>query len=169
MMYNNKNDNGRNGRNFEVLFRELINGKIEAVHGQGKSDIAVKSGVTIECKTGAGMLTAPIYATKEEATEALESGAFRMTKAKFVAYLPTFDGTNEADAFILTQANFIKVFRDNGKLRVKQASSGGWAITIQNYIPTPTFKASVKTYEKILADLFDNGEFYDIFLERMGL
>lgn len=169
MLYNNPNDSGKDGRNFEPIFRMLFGFELERCHRQGEADILVKRGVTLECKTGHAQLTAPIYASKEEATEALKSGNFRMSKAMFVAYLPKFNGSNATDALILTQKNFLAVLRKHGKLRAKRHSNGNWCIAIQQYIPTPTFKASQKTYDAILADLFDNGEYYDTFMERMGL
>lgn len=168
MVYTNERDDGKNGRNFEVEFRLLLTGEEGASNPQGVADILVKRGVVLECKTGCGWIVYPTYRTKEEAEALIESG-FKMKKAMFVAYLPKFDGTNAADALVLTQAKFLAVFGKYRKLRVKKSSDGLWGIAIQSYIPTPTFKASAKVYESILADLFDNGEYYDTFAERMGL
>jgi hypothetical protein len=167
-MYTNEKDNGRNGRNFEVDFRLLITEKAEACHRQGVADIVVKMGVTLECKTAQPQLTAPIYNSKEEAENAIANG-FKMSKAMFVAYLPTYNGNNAEEAIIVSQKTFIEIFRKHGKLRAKRHSNGKWCIAIQQYIPTPTFKASQKTYDAIITDLFNNGEYYDTFMERMGL
>jgi hypothetical protein len=170
MYYANEKDYGRNGRNFEVAFRSLLIGVEGACNPQGVADILVKRGVTLECKTGCGWLISPTYASKEEASEILAEGGFKMKRAMFVAYLPEFNGENAEDALILTQSKFMAIFAKYGKLRVKQSSSNGmWGITIQSYIPTEKFKASKKVYQAILIELFDNGEYYDTFAERMGL
>lgn len=165
--YHNERDHGRKGRNMEEDGRLLFKQVDERCHPLGVADMVVKRGVTVEFKTGCGWLVSPIYDSKEEVEEMLDD--FKMVKAMYVCYLPEYDGTNIYDAIVITQKKFLTVFRNHGKIRVKKGSNGLWGIAIQSYIPTPTFKASVKTYEAILQDLADNGMIIEEFAEKYGL
>lgn len=166
--YTNTHDNGKDGRNFEVVLRYALTGKEEACHGLGKTDITIGvKGVTIEAKSGAGWLVYPCYESKEEAEALIEEG-FKMSRATYVAYVPTFTG-DPYEAIVLTQAAFLAVFSKHKKIRAKKSSSGLWGVALQSYVPTEKFKASVKTYEAILADLADNGMILEEFAEKYGL
>lgn len=171
MKYTNTNDNGMNGRNFEVDLRMVLTGIDQRMHPGKVADIFVKRGVTLECKTGCGWLVSPKWDTKEEAEAVLLAGQWKMQKAMFVAYLPTYgEWDSPEDAFILTQKKFVEIFVRHGKVRVKQSSANGkWGLTIQSYIPTEKFKASRKVYEAIIADLMDGSETVEDFKNRMGL
>ena len=173
-MYENRNDFGRDGRNYELMVRYAL-GMVadlssEKMHGHGKADVNVKHGVTLECKTGCGWLVSPVFDTPYEAQAVLDSGEFKMLKAMFVAYLPQYNGSNLADTRVLTQKKFLAILAKHGKLRIKKSSANGkWGITIQSYIPTPTFKASQAVYASILHDLDTEGETLEQFANRMGL
>lgn len=175
-MYKNAKDVGRQGRNFEVTMRFVLglleeeSLETEKMHGQGKADCIVKKGVTLECKSGCGWLVSPIYDTPYQAQKALDNGDIKMLRAMFVAYIPCYDGTNLHETRILTQKAFINIFSRFGKLRIKKSSANGkYGITIQSYIPTPTFKASQAVYQGILQALDEEGMTIEQFANKMGL
>lgn len=161
---------GAAGADYETVVRYCMTGIISRVHKAGIADIAVKSGVTVECKTGCGWLTAPDWSDEDRALEALYSGQWRMSRASHVCYLPRYNGPESvADAIVLRQADFIRIFSEAGKIRVKKHSAGGWGIAIQSYIPTPTFKASPRKFQSIIDAMMDAGEYIDTFCARMGV
>ena len=175
-MYKNTNDPGRLGRNYECTVRFVLglldteSTETEKMHGQGKADCIVKKGVTLECKSGCGWLVSPIYDTPYQAQKALDNGDIKMLRAMFVAYIPCYDGTNLHETRIMTQKAFINIFSRFGKLRIKKSSANGkYGITIQSYIPTPTFKASQAVYQGILQALDEEGMTIEQFAIKMGL
>jgi hypothetical protein len=164
----NHADDGRFGRSFEVMFRKQATNIAHRVHPMTVADVVIGR-MSIECKTGCGWLVNPEFDTKDDAIEYFESTKYPMMHASFVAYLPKWDGTNEMDALILPQRRFLKCLAKNNLVRAKAGSNGLWGISIQSYIPTPTFKASKERYESFMNDLFDNGEYLDSFIERLGI
>lgn len=177
-IYKNANDDGREGRNAEIDFRialaEALGKKIkpEAIKASHKADFKVKTVggkvITGECKTGCGWLTRPDY-TEAEAKDLL-TDLRNLKKAvahsSYIAYAPTASD----EMLIMTKSAFIDLCARYNLLRIKKHSSGcGYGITIQSYIPTPTFRASKTRYEAILNDLFDNGEYIDCWIERLSV
>lgn len=177
-IYTNTNDDGRDGRNAEIDFRVTLAQNLgrtispDRIKTMNKADFKVKTAggkvITGECKTGCGWLTKPCY-TQEQAQELLEDlQALKKAVAhsSYIAYAPTAND----DMLVLTKSCFIEICARYNILRVKKHSSGcGYGITIQSYIPTPTFKASPTRYEAILNDLFENGEYVDCWLDRLNI
>jgi hypothetical protein len=92
-----------------------------------------------------------------------------MRRATYVAYVPQYDeNTCLEDVRFLTQAQFLAIFADAGKVRVKRGSNGQYGIAIQSYIPTPTFKASKAKYQAIL-DRLNDGLTAEEFIEKFAL
>lgn len=175
-LYTNNNDNGKDGRNAEIALREAVAEAlgasilIKAIKSANKSDLKIKTAkgaiLSIECKTGCGWLTPPTF-TEDEAKELL-SNLQALKKAiahtRYIAYAPTA----QEDMLVMPKATFIDICANFGILRVKRHSSGnGYGVTIQSYIPTPTFRASKERYQAIVDALFDNGEYIDCFLDRV--
>ena len=168
-LYTNTADDGRFGRNFEVDMRQYLKSVFERVHHMDKSDVSIKRGVTLECKTGCGWLVSPFTTDICEADDVLENG-FKMRRATYVAYVPKYDESVDlSEVRILTQAQFLSIFRDAKKLRVKRSSDGVYGIAIQSYIPTPSFKASRATYAWILEQLASTGLSAEEFVEKFAL
>lgn len=173
---NAKND-GRKGINGEASLRYAIadyTGQeiiVKSRKGAGKADIKVrtasKATLTIEVKTGCGQLTAPIYTEKQVNDLLADTGALvkAIAHTKYIAYC--YDPEQD-DFFIMPKAKFIEIFSQAGILR-KKAYGDKWAITIQSYKPTPTFRASKATYNWIQEQLFDCGEYLDCFLDRLQI
>ena len=164
--YNPTIDSGAMGKRADVLVRRLITGKIERCHPAGIADCVVKSGVSVEIKTGAGELGQYGYDTKEEAEEAMAEGRF-LEHCTHVAYLAKFNGTNIEDTIVLPRRRFIKLLDKYGLIRVKHSSDGLWRVTIQNYLPTPKFHASKERAALFFDDLEINGLYLDCFCEKM--
>lgn len=177
-IYKNANDDGREGRNSELTFRISLAehlGKFinpYCIKSAYKADFKVKTAggkvITGECKTGCGWLTKPNY-TQEQA-QALLQDLQALKKAvdhsSYIAYAPT----SADDMLIMPKSRFIEICAKHNILRIKKHSSGcGYGVTIQSYIPTPTFHASKNRYEAILSDLFDNGEYIDCWVERLHI
>ena len=134
--YTNTADCGRFGRNFEVDLRAYLKGIFERCHPMGTTDITVKRGVTLECKTGCGWLVNPWTTDICEADDILANG-FKMKRATYIAYLPQYtENTDISEVRFLTQAQFLAIFSDAGKVRVKRSSKGLYGLAIQSYIPT---------------------------------
>ena len=150
----NQNYSGRKGSALEVMLRAFLTGKVAPMSRAGLCDIAFKRGVTIEAKTGAGYLMNPTFDTKEDAIAFFEEAYQPMSKAMFVAYCPKFDGTLN-DVRILTQKTFLGILSQHNLIRPKK-SRGLWGIAIQNWIPTKSFKPSLKKVEAVKAAL-DSG------------
>lgn len=165
--YTNTADTGRFGRNFEVDMRAYLKGIIEKCHHMDESDISVKRGVTLECKTGCGWLVSPWTPDFMEVEDVIAEG-FKMRRATYIAYLPKYDGTNLADARFFTQAQFLGIFADNKKVRAKRSSDGLYGIAIQSYIPSEKFKCSKAVYAEILNRL-DQGLTAEEFVEKFAL
>lgn len=166
--YTNTADAGRFGRNFEVDLRAYLKGIFERCHHMDATDISVKRGVALECKTGCGWLVNPWTDDVCEADDVLANG-FKMARATYIAYLPKYDETTSIeDVRFLTQAQFLSIFADAGKLRVKRGSNGLYGIAIQSYIPTEKFKCSKAVYQTILNRL-DMGLTADEFVDKFGL
>lgn len=160
-------DDGRFGRSFEVEFRKKLTGAVERVHPLGVADVLVKSGVTIECKTGCGWLVNAEFETAEDAMKYFENSYKPMIKASHVAYLPKWTGSNTEDAIILTQRKFLKILEAHNLIRSKKSTQGLYGISIQSYIPTPTFKASQAVYDNIVESLKTKGETIEEFANRV--
>lgn len=174
--YTNTKDTGMNGRNFEVDLRAYLYSVIGRMavdsdnrfHHMDLADLILKRGVTLEAKTGCGWLVSPFTADIREA-DALLANGFKMKKATYVAYLPQYnENTDISEVRFFTQAQFLRIFSDNGKVRVKRSSDKRYGLAIQTYIPTPTFRASKKVYANILAEL-DGGMTAEEFFERIGV
>lgn len=166
--YTNTADDGRFGRNFEVDLRAYLTALLTRMHPMNTTDVVVKRGVTLECKTGCGWLVNPWTDDILEADDVLANG-FKMRRATYVAYVPQYDeNTCLADVRFLTQAQFLTIFADAGKVRVKRGSNGQYGIAIQSYIPTPTFKASKAKYQAIL-DRLNDGLTAEEFVEKFAL
>lgn len=162
LFYNDSLSDGAGGMNFEQFVRYYLTDVFEGVHAADKTDVAVKERVALECKTGAGQLTAANMSS-EEAAALLDS--FKMKKAMHVAYAPTWTYTTIGECMahldeirVYTQKTFLSIMKEHGKLRIKKASNGFYCVAIQNYIPTPKFRASKKVYASILHELATKGE-----------
>ena len=164
--YNPVGDFGAMGKQGEVIFRKVATNKVERLHPAGYSDCVIKSGVSVEVKTGAGELETFGFDTKEEAQEALDNDRF-LLGCTHVAYLPKFTGENVEDFIIVPRKRFIKILRHYGLLRVKKASSGKWKVTIQNYLPTPNFHPSAEKVGCLIEALEENGLYLDLFIQKM--
>lgn len=147
----NQNYSGRSGSALEVMLRAFLTGKVAAMSRAGLSDIAFKRGVTIEAKSGAGFLVNPTFDSKEDALAFFTEAYAPMSKAMFVAYCPKFYGTLD-NVRILTQKTFLGILSQHNLIRAKQ-SRGLWGIAIQNWIPTKSFKPSLKKVEAVKAAL----------------
>lgn len=166
--YTNTADTGRFGRNFEVDLRAYLKSVIERCHPMHTTDVTVKRGVTLECKTGCGWLVSPFTADVTEADALLEDG-FKMRRATYVAYLPQYsEDTDISEVRFFTQAQFIGIFADHKKVRVKRGSNGLYGIALQSYIPTEKFKCSKAVYQSILSRL-DDGLTAEEFAEKFAL
>lgn len=155
--YTIANGHGFCGDNLELVVRFLVNGKLESVHPSKVADIQASKRVTIECKSGCGWLVKPAY-NQYEALAILENG-FSMDNAKYIAYVPKFEKVeNIGDVRVMTQAQFLEILRSHGKLRIKKGSNGLYGIAIQQYIPTPNFRASKAVYANILDDFNTHGK-----------
>ena len=167
--YTNLNDTGMNGRNFEVDLRAYLMHIYDGFcHHMDVTDIAVKRGVALEVKSGCGWLVSPFTTDITEADDLLLNG-FKMKRATYIAYLPQYNAdTDISEVRFFTQAQFLRIFADYNKIRVKRSSSGLYGLAIQTYIPTEKFKASKKVYAEILARL-DEGLTAEEFVEKFGL
>lgn len=166
--YTNTADDGRNGRNFEVDLRAYLKGIFERCHHMDVTDISVKRGVTLEVKSGCGWLVSPFTADICEADDLLADG-FKMKRATYIAYLPQYsENTDISEVRFFTQAQFLRIFTDFNKVRVKRSSTGLYGLAIQTYIPTEKFRASKKVYAEILARL-DEGMTAEEFVDKFGL
>lgn len=166
--YTNKADDGRFGRNFEVDLRAYLKGIFERCHHMDATDISVKRGVTLEVKSGCGWLVSPFTDDICEADGLLENG-FKMKRATYVAYLPQYnEDTDISEVRFFTQAQFLQIFADFNKVRVKRSSAGLYGLAIQTYIPTEKFRASKKVYAEILSRL-DMGMTAEEFVDKFGL
>lgn len=166
--YTNTHDAGMNGRNFEVDLRAYLKSVIERVHPMHTADVIVKRGVTLECKTGCGWLVSPFTPDIMEADALLAEG-FKMRRATYVAYLPQYtENTDISEVRFFTQAQFLAIFNDNKKVRVKRSSAGLYGLAIQSYIPTEKFKCSKAVYHNILERL-ENGLTAEEFVEKFAL
>lgn len=166
--YTNTADDGRFGRNFEVDLRAYLKGIFERCHHMDVTDISVKRGVTLEVKSGCGWLVSPFTADITEADDLLANG-FKMKRATYVAYLPQYnEDTDISEVRFFTQAQFLQIFADFNKVRVKRSSAGLYGLAIQTYIPTEKFRASKKVYAEILARL-DMGMTAEEFVDKFGL
>lgn len=159
-------DCGKDGKRADVAVRYAVTGKIERCHSAGDVDCVVKRGVTVEIKTGCGELEPFGYDTKEEAIEAMEAGRF-LLGCTHVAYLPRFTGDNVDSVLVLPRKRFISLLQKYNLIRVKQATCGTWKVTIQSYLPTPTFHASKDRAVMFLEDLETYGLYLDCFCEKM--
>ena len=162
LIYSNSSSDGSNGMNFETFVRYYLTDVFEGVHASDTTDVVVKRGQALECKSGAGQLCAANM-TEKQALEMLNG--FTMKRAKYVAYVPTWTYTTVEECMahldevrVYTQKTFLEIMGEHGKLRVKKASNGFYCVAIQNYIPTPNFRASKKVYASILHDLATKGE-----------
>ncbi len=166
--YTNTADDGRFGRNFEVDLRAYLKGIFERCHHMDVTDISVKRGVTLEVKSGCGWLVSPFTDDICEADDLLENG-FKMKRATYIAYLPQYsENTDISEVRFFTQAQFLRIFTDFNKVRVKRSSTGLYGLAIQTYIPTEKFRASKKVYAEILARL-DEGMTAEEFVDKFGL
>lgn len=166
--YTNTADDGRFGRNFEVDLRAYLKGIFERCHHMDATDISVKRGVTLEVKSGCGWLVSPFTADITEADDLLADG-FKMRRATYIAYLPQYsENTDISEVRFFTQAQFLRIFTDFNKVRVKRSSTGLYGLAIQTYIPTEKFRASKKVYAEILARL-DEGMTAEEFVDKFGL
>lgn len=166
--YTNTADDGRFGRNFEVDLRAYLKGIFERCHHMDVTDISVKRGVTLEVKSGCGWLVSPFTADITEADDLLANG-FKMKRATYIAYLPQYsENTDISEVRFFTQAQFLRIFTDFNKVRVKRSSTGLYGLAIQTYIPTEKFRASKKVYAEILSRL-DMGMTAEEFVDRFGL
>lgn len=166
--YTNTHDTGMNGRNFEVDLRAYLKSVIERVHPMNTADVIVKRGVTLECKTGCGWLVSPFTPDIMEANALLAEG-FKMRRATYVAYLPQYtENTDISEVRFFTQAQFLAIFNDNKKVRVKRSRAGLYGLAIQSYIPTEKFKCSKAVYRNILERL-ENGLTAEEFVEKFAL
>lgn len=147
----NQNYSGRKGSAQEVMLRAFLTGEVAPMSRAGLSDIVFKRGVTIDSKTGAGFLVNPMFDTKEDAWAFFEQAYMPMEKAMFVAYSPKFIGTLDT-VRILTQKKFLSILSQFNLIRVKP-SRGLWGIAIQNWLPTKSFKPSLKKVEAVKAAL----------------
>lgn len=173
--YTNANDNGNNGRNAELNLRGQVADllgksiRVDRIKSARRADLKVKTAkgkiMTVESKTGCGWVTNPNY-TQEQAQDLLQD--LQMLKkaiahTMYIAYAPTAND----EMLIMPKARFIEICAKHNILRVKKHSSGcGYGVTIQSYIPTPTFKASPVRYQAILDDLFNTGDYIDCWIEQ---
>ncbi len=181
--YMNSSSTGGAGMAFEVALREMLKGVSERCHGARETDISVKTGVALECKSGCGWLLEPGrhgvgYDSRAEAEmvlaeklNALHSGALNgwqvMPRALHVAYAETFDGVSLDNVRIMSQHRFLTLLDAYNLIRIKQSrSSGRWGFAIQSYIPTPKFRASRKRYEAFAADRERYGMTITEYVER---
>lgn len=146
-----KGYSGARGSVLEIMLRAYLTGEVSPMSRAGLTDIVFKQGVTIEAKSGAGYLVNPVFDSKEEALAFFEQAYAPMRRAMFVAYAPKFFGTLE-NVRILSQKKFLDIWRQYGLIRAKQ-SRGLWGVSIQNWIPTKSFKPSLKKVEAIEAAL----------------
>lgn len=166
--YTNTKDTGMNGRNFEVDLRAYLKGIFERCHHMDVTDISIKRGVTLEVKSGCGWLVSPFTSDVCEAYDLLDNG-FKMRRATYIAYLPQYsEVTDISEVRFFTQAQFLRIFSDFNKVRVKRSSAGQYGLALQSYIPTPTFRASKKVYQAIL-DRLDEGMTAEEFVDKFGL
>lgn len=176
--YSNAHDDGREGRNSELTFRislaECLGKKInvDRIKSAYKADFKVRTAggktVTGECKTGCGWLTKPCYTQEQAQTLLQDLQALKkaVDHSSYIAYAPT----SADEMLIMPKSRFIEICAKHNILRIKKHSSGcGYGVTIQSYVPTPTFRASKNRYEAILNDLFDNGEYLDCWVDRLNI
>lgn len=170
LMYNNSTSDGACGMNFEQFVRYYLTGVSEGMHPGNVTDVVI-NGQTLECTSGAGPLCTANM-TEKEARAAIEG--FKMKRARYIAYVPTWKHTTIEecmqhldDVRVYSQKTFLDIMKKHGKLRAKKASNGFYCVAIQNYIPTPKFRASKKVYASILHDLATKGESLQEYRMRM--
>lgn len=115
---------GARGCVFECTVRHAINGTWEHVHTLDETDVTVKRGVTLECKSGAGDLTSARWSSREEAAEVWGSSKRPMRKASHVCYVAKVNVENPAEiletARVFTQNEFIQILEDSKMLRFRK-------------------------------------------------
>lgn len=158
-------------RQVECFARYRLTGLVEYVHPLGVADVVVKSGVTVEIKTGHGWPIEPNFRTKEDLEDFLDERRNPMIKASHVAYLPhrAKDGTDCDDCLFFTAGQFLSILGKYGKLVVKE-SRGMWGVAMKPWITEGyAQKSSPKVEEAIRADLEAVGLIIEEFAEKHGL
>ena len=167
--YASKHDfDGKHGAMAEVAIRERLTGKIAKMSPNNSTDVVVKSGVTVEVKTGQGWLIPPTFETEAEAWEHYHGKAtrYKMARASHVVYIPVVTEKAIASARVIKQADFMRLLKCLNLVRVKK-SRGLYGIAIQQYLPTEKFKPSKERVAVMRVMLEILGESQVDFVKRM--
>lgn len=120
-----RRDDGAAGKTAESIVNQALKGRLEVVHPNYMSDVQF-SHFTIEVKTGAGWLMSPVYDTKEDALNALQTVGNRMIRSQFIAYADKFDRRHPKTLLqtvrILSSRKFCQYLIDSNGLVIKQKS-----------------------------------------------
>lgn len=153
--HDGRNDDGRVGKQLDVIVRYILTGKVEYCHRAGVSDVKGK-GFATEVKHAQSWIVNPCYLSKDDAEKALEE--LTCLRSQFVAYAWKVDSTI-ADANdkmrIVSSHAFIKFMKAIGKLHVKPGSAGSgnadkYGIAIQSF-------HNSRKAEKLLNDFLSTG------------
>ena len=162
---------GNPARQVECFLRYRLTGKVEYVHPQGVADVVIKSGVTLEVKTGHGWAIEPNFRTLEDLEDFLDERKNPMIKASHVAYLShrAVSGTDCDDCLFFTAGQFLAILGKYGKLVAKE-SRGMWGIAMKPWITEGyAQKSSPKVEAQIREDLEEIGLILEEFAEKHGL
>lgn len=167
--YVSKNDfDGKDGAIAEVAIRERLTGKIAKMSPNKITDIVVKSGVTVEVKTGQGWIIPPQFESENEAWAFYHGKAtrYKMARASHVVYIPVVTKESIMKAKVIKQADFMRLLESLNLVRVKK-SRGLYGIAIQQYLPTEKFKPSKERVAVMRVMLEVLGESQADFVARM--
>ena len=167
--YASKDDfDGKDGAIAEVAIRERLTGQVKGLASNKMADIVIKSGVTVEVKTGQGWIVPPQFESEGEAWAFYHGKAtrYKMARASHVVYIPVVTDKAIASARIIKQADFMRLLECLNLVRVKK-SRGLYGIAIQQYLPTEKFKPSRERVAVMRVMLEILGESQADFVKRM--
>ena len=169
---------GAKGCIFECVVRHAVNGIWEHVHVMDETDVTIKRGVTLECKSGAGDLTSARWSSREQAAEVWESSKRPMRKASQVCYTVKVNVENPAEmletARVFTQNEFIQILEESKMLRFRKDGEKFCAAiqTVSESTAKSQFLKNGQPRKETAPNKFrrlilERGETLESFIERM--
>lgn len=158
-------------RQVECFGRYRLTGVIERVHPLGVADVTLKSGMTLEVKTGHGWLIEPMFETMESLNAYLDERRNILLRASHIAYLPhrARAGEDFDDCLFFTAMQLVKILGQFDKLACKQ-DRDRWGVAIKPWITEGyAQKSSAKNEALIREALEDAGLILEEFAAKHGL
>lgn len=141
------NRDAQNGFTLEFIVRAYIENVASRTIRRAKAKDATAKidgeKIRFEIKSGAGALAYNVEPSEngEIDLDKIMKNVDVVAYCAHVQHFPT--------VYFVPRAEFLDILDEFGLIRYKKATSGAWNVAIQNYIPTPSFKPSVKKMQAV--------------------